>query len=283
MRVKIKEIHPKDAYYNDRDRILGKIIDAKTVPCPSNDGWFKTDEIFNVAGFGRCYFYKFKYEPVEEPVIHFKCVPPIYTSTYEYDFSKPEKKSWIQKIRGYDVLERQVQAFYDLSGKNKSLYEREARARKLAEYMRDRYKKVFLEAIHIIDKQKSLVVEKSRELALMEKVADLWQEKLIKKNEEIMEIGRRLKFSVEHNNVEIIVGNPTTVCKVSMPSKLGNNIDFYSVEICKPTDKYDYRIGAIKSLENLCKERRIKKEVRKVLFEKLFKKYPELKNEMPRM
>ena len=40
-------------------------------------------------------------------------------------------------------------------------------------------------------KWQSLVVEKSRELDLMTKVADIWQDKLIKSNERIAELEKQ--------------------------------------------------------------------------------------------
>ena len=76
----------------------------------------------------------------------------------------PKKLSWIQKIRGYDkdidVLERQVKAFSELAETNK----RNA------------------------DRLQSLLTEALRDRDLNARVADLWQEKLIKANERIAEL-----------------------------------------------------------------------------------------------
>ena len=96
----------------------------------------------------------------------------------------------------------------------------------------------------------SATIAKARELELMSKVADLWQQRLIDQNETI---GKRLKFSVGHNHIEIIIGNPVTACYFTEPDK-GDNVyvdRFLDVSICHKNDRFDWKRGAIEALENM--------------------------------
>lgn len=174
-------------------------------------------------------------------------------STYEYD--EPKKVSWLQKVRGYDDLQFRCQS---------------------AEAMRDHYKT-------ISELWQSTTIAKSRDLELMTKVADNWQKKLICVNKDYIDatkmIGRRLKFSVGHNHIEIIVGNPVTACyftEVDDGSK--EWVDrFLDVSICHKNDQFDWKRGAIESLENMIKNYLESAYGDRVeYFNALFTAYPEL-------
>ena len=40
MKIKITEMHPEDAYYNQKDRIIGKVFTTEfTQPSPGRKGW----------------------------------------------------------------------------------------------------------------------------------------------------------------------------------------------------------------------------------------------------
>jgi len=141
----------------------------------------------------------------------------------------PQKLTWIQKIRGYDDLQARCNS---------------------AEAMRDHYKES-------LDSWESVAISKARELELMEKVADNWQQRLIcvqKDYADVTEmIGRRLKFSVGHNHVEIIIGNPVTACWFTEFDK-GDDcyVDrFLDVSICHKNDQFDWKRGVVESLENM--------------------------------
>jgi hypothetical protein len=96
----------------------------------------------------------------------------------------------------------------------------------------------------------SATISKARELELMERVADNWQAKLIEQN---AIIGKRIKFSVGNNKVEIVIGNPVTVCYfVSPDSGLKDfNDEFMTVSICHKNDVFDWKRGAVEALENM--------------------------------
>jgi hypothetical protein len=64
--------------------------------------------------------------------------------------------------------------------------------------------------------------------------------------------GRRLKFSVGHNHIEIIVGNPVTACYFHSEAVDSDfDEDFLAVSILHKTDTYDWKRGVIESLENM--------------------------------
>jgi hypothetical protein len=144
---------------------------------------------------------------------------------------KPKKKSWIEKIRGYDDLQARCNS---------------------AEAMRDHYKTS-------LESWESLAITKTRELELMSKVADNWQNKLVDANKLIEDIhnentilGKRLKFSVGHNHIEIIVGNPVTACYFHSETVDSDfNEDFLAVSILHKNDTYDWKRGAIEALDNM--------------------------------
>jgi len=112
----------------------------------------------------------------------------------------PKKLSWLQKIRGYDSLKKAHEAEKQLNiSLLKQRVDLQARCQS-AESMRDHYKQVS---------------------ELHETVSKQWQQKAIEANldylncqsEKVNEkhydkTGRRLKFSVGHNHIEIVVGNP---------------------------------------------------------------------------
>ena len=179
----------------------------------------------------------------------------------------PKKLSWIQKIRGYDkdidLLNRQVDAFSELSRDNKKAYEiaceknNDLCARiQAVEAMRDHYKTIMTEAL--------------RDRDLHAKVADNWQAKLIDQNSII---GKRLKFSVGHNHVTIVVGNPVTYCQNLETDKerIG-----WSASMCSKKDVYNWKIGVIQSLDNLCEEKKYSQKLRRDLRKALAKKYPDI-------
>lgn len=121
----------------------------------------------------------------------------------------------------------------------------------------------------------TIAIEKSNELELMTKVADNWQAKLIEQNKTI---GRRLKYSVGHNHITIIVGCPITVVEnynEYLYGKDGTSTDTdYSV--CSKKDAYNWKTGAIQALENLCRDWEYGKDLRRDLMKGLAKKYPEV-------
>ena len=202
--------------------------------------------------------------------------PISYESATTFSVSNPsKKKSWLQKIRGYDDLQARVQS---------------------AEAMRDHYKTQ-------LESWKSLSISKARDLERMTKVADNCQAKLVEVNEkyteyvdeankrldkmeeacqllnEIMDeeekaIGRRLKFSVGTCNFTIVVGNPVTACYFIDTE---NEDEFLSVSICHKNDTYNWKRGVIESVENMAKNWLGTAYCdRTEMWTELFKKYPAL-------
>jgi hypothetical protein len=175
----------------------------------------------------------------------------------------PKKLTWIQKICRYDkdvdLLNRQVNAFSELAAINKK----------------------------VSDRVQLMLSEALRDRDLHAKVADKWQEKLIDANKlkdqyyqcaekvlyENATLGRRLKFSVGHNHIEIIVGNPMCIAK-NYIHKIGGAEA--SVSVCNPKDTYNWKTGVIQALENLCEDCGYSKESRRDLRKALAKKYPEV-------
>jgi ATP/maltotriose-dependent transcriptional regulator MalT len=88
------------------------------------------------------------------------------TSNYWYcDYeAKPEKVSWLQKLKKYDDLQARCDA---------------------AEAMRDHYKESY-------DSWMQVVLVKSRELKLMERVAEVWQDRLREANARIAELEKEI-------------------------------------------------------------------------------------------
>jgi len=124
--------------------------------------------------------------------------------------------------------------------------------------------------------------EALRNRDLNAKVADCWQQRLICVQKDMSDatemIGRRLKFSVGHNHIEIVVGNPVTYIQNYNPESLDENecdIDV-STSMCSTKDVYDWKIGVIKSLDNICDDWGYSKELRRDLRKALAKKYPEI-------
>jgi len=221
MKVKITELHP-NSIWNGTENVVNNVFELENKALfPSNDGWcFVTpkDERFG-GNHVWC-----KFVEVPEPsamselgtTIHLEKKRPIRVADSvklvgvavnkvaehtkeaikEYgelnktldSFNKavyPKKPTWIQKIRGYDDVVRQRNQFHSMSS---DLYSRCA----AAEAMRDHYGAVCKTQCEVIKDRtrdvnyyESIATEKSRELKLIEKVADCWQDKLIKANERI--------------------------------------------------------------------------------------------------
>ena len=163
------------------------------------------------------------------------------------------RKSWLQKIRDYDKLQSRCNS---------------------AEAMRDHYKTS-------LESWESLAISKARELELMSKVADNWQQRLICVQKDLMDatemIGKRLKFSVGHNRVEIIVGNPVTVCELYNQYLFGEEHNvMFAYSICSKKDTYNWKTGVIKSLDNFCDWNEFSQYSRRQFKKALAKKYPEV-------
>jgi len=206
MRIKVTELHPSCEWVmagyekkiiNTIFTVKGEIMQAGGMP----DGWSfavfekrEGDAILAIRGFKYIEVpeYSIKYPGgtmnQDGTVIrgHTHNVEPSAMSelggwleehgkTHPYDIGVPKKLSWFQKIRGYDDLFARMES---------------------AESMRDHYKTAMTEAL--------------RDRDLNAKVADKWRDKLIEVN---TTIGRRLTFSVGHNHVTIIVGNPICVAE----------------------------------------------------------------------
>jgi len=209
MRIKVTELHPSCEWVmagyekkiiNTIFTVKGEIMQAGGMP----DGWSfavfekrEGDAILAIRGFKYIEVpeYSIKYPGgtmnQDGTVIrgHTHNVEPSamselgFTSWLSDRFNHgcigllPEQKklSWFQKIRGYDDLQARCNS---------------------AESMRDHYKTAMTEAL--------------RDRDLNAKVADKWRDKLIEVN---TTMGRRLTFSVGHNHVTIIVGNPICVAE----------------------------------------------------------------------
>ena len=64
--------------------------------------------------------------------------------------------------------------------------------------------------------------------------------------------GKRLKFSVGHNHIEIIVGNPVTACYFHSEAVDSDfDEDFLAVSILHKNDTYDWKRGAVEALDNM--------------------------------
>jgi len=134
---------------------------------------------------------------------------------------KKKRKSWIEKIREKLAYELDIRTF-NLNARVQS-----------AEAMRDHYKTVFSETRNELVKQRSIINENNKIL------------------------GRRLKFSVGHNHIEIIVGNPVTACYFTerKPDKKPDDYEdaFLDIAVCHKNDTYDWKRGVVESLENMVK------------------------------
>ena len=207
--------------------------------------------------------FEFKYEPVPEYSIEYPGGTMNQDGTVqrmkakqESPFSsayQPRRKTWLQKIRDYDGLD----AAYDrvVSRHNKLMDRFIASEAMLSEALHDR--------------------------DLHATVADVWQQRLICVQKDLMDatemIGKRLKFSVNHQHILVIIGNPVTYCSVSYSCK-GKPIEVYpSLSVCNPKDEYNWKIGVIQAVENMCKYWIGDKDITKSIFDALFNKYPELK------
>jgi len=182
--------------------------------------------------------FEFKYEPVPEYSIEYPGGTMNQDGTVirmkakqESPFSsayQPRRKTWLQKIRDYDGLD----AAYDrvVSRHNKLMDRFIASEAMLSEALHDR--------------------------DLHATVADVWQQRLICVQKDLMDatemIGKRLKFSVGHNHVTIIVGNPVTACYF-VEKINGDEYDdnFFCVSICHKNDTFDWKRGVVESLENM--------------------------------
>jgi hypothetical protein len=277
MKVRITDIHPESQFYQERDNIIGKIFDSKDM-----------EESFQQPGWSLLLHYRgdismwCKYEPVEEPAMSELAKITVCSATNSTDCKitvKNKKLSWLQKIRGYDRLAHELKMEVDNSNWLKENRVKPLQARcQSAESMRDHYKQT---------------------AELHEAVAKQWQQKAVEANKraddvtndyvsfldelenELMEdqTGRRLKFSVGHNHIEIVVGNPVcTAQNYNQVELLLNGDDTATAfSCCNPKDTYNWKTGVIQALENLCHFWKYDKMLTQSLFEAMFKKYPELK------
>lgn len=243
MKIKITEIHPESIWTNFKDRVFGKVfeVDGKIEGYKHEKGWFIAH--FIPTQYSRVTFIGgFKYIEVPEDQ---SSMSELAGWIEENKPAKlPQKLTWLQKVRGYDYLKARCEA---------------------AESMRDHYK--------------SLMTEALRDRDLHAKVADNWQQRLICVQKDYADfqemIGRRLKFSVGHNHITIIVGNPVTYIQnfnITTEDKFGDTD--WSVSVCSPKDIYNWKIGVIKALDNLCEN--YSKDLRRDLRKAMAKKYPEV-------
>lgn len=261
MRVKITEIDEVSQYFGKKEIIgLTLEVDGEIKPCSfASQGFYRA----NFKNSDVDCIYGFKYIEVPEIRGHMHNVEPsIMSELGRFDtfadwlnarfnhgcvglLPQPKKKSCLQKIRGYDGLEKEKDGYmkqgFELAGK-------------LAEALRDR--------------------------DLHARTADNWMAKAKHANviaEQVLwdnaTIGRRLKFSVGHNHIEIVVGNPTTYIQ---NVNLENPADQWNISRCSHKDSYDWKIGVIKALDNLCDEVTYTKKLRRDLRKALAKKYPEV-------
>lgn len=183
---------------------------------------------------------------------------------------EPKKLTWLQKIRGYDKLADDLDLHKKIrASQGERIKDLRARCNS-AEGMRDHYKEERTS-------WESLAISKSRELELMTKVADNWQQRLICVQKDYADatypIGRRLKFSVGHNHITITIGNPVTLCEnfISNNGKLE-----WSISRCSRKDVYDWKQGVIYAVDNYCDEHKSAEKLRRDLRKALAKKYPEI-------
>lgn len=283
MRVKITEFSNRDSarkFHNIGEIGIGKIESW-------GDGWNKCDS-FTFDDGDVWPLFEFKYIEVPEPSAMSELAGwlnehpvKITTATASPDckitVKNGKKLSWLQKIRGYDDVVRQRNQFRSQAN---DLYSRCA----AAESMRDHYKQVFTEAMNSLAKQADVIKDRTRDvnhyMAIAEealqdrdfnaRTADIWQGRLANQN---TLLGKRLSFVVRKYHVEIIIGNPITLC-----SNYVNPGDYTDNEIsrCSSKDVYDWKKGVIQSLENLCDKAGYSKELRRDLRKALAKKYPEV-------
>jgi hypothetical protein len=198
-------------------------------------------------------------------------------STYEYDFTTPKKLSWLQKIRGYDSLAHELEVEIDNSN-----WLKENRI-KVLENQVEMFSELAATNKRNANRLDYALSEALRDRDLHAKVADGWQTKLIEANKENAELiklvdeycvlGRRLKFSVGHNHIMITIGNPITLCENFISDKC---ILEWSISRCSRKDAYDWKQGAIKSLDNYCDEHKHAEKLRRDLRKALAKKYTEV-------
>ena len=287
MKVRITEVHPASYEYANRKKYIGMVfeVDGKITALTLNKGWYTlaTKEIDKPV---TC-----KYIEVPEYSIEYPggTMNQDGTVTYKFKLDKPEvifhglpepekpkKKNVIQKIQDYDKLQRRYARI--LEG-NKDLTLRCNKAESmLSEALHDRDFHATVAdnwQAKLIEANKSHDEFKSKVMARMDEIESACEYLNNVMDEEEKTIGRRLKFSVGHNHVTIIVGNPVTACV------LFNEVDgkyFDAHAICNPKDTYNWKKGAIQSLTNLFDAWFVPSEIdRTEWFGKLFNKYPELK------
>jgi hypothetical protein len=196
----------------------------------------------------------------------------------------PKKLSWIQKIRGYDELAHDLEMEIDNSN-----WLKENRI-KVLENQVEMFSALATTNKRNATRFESALSEALRDRDLHARVADNWQAKAKHANdiaEQVLwdnaTIGRRLKFSVGHNHVEIIIGNPVTYIENFETTDIKSKISGWSISRCSKKDVYDWKTGVIKSLDNLCDEKKYTQKLRRDLRKALANKYPEIFNESNRV
>ena len=167
----------------------------------------------------------------------------------------------IRYDRDIDLLNRQVEAFSELAGTNKKLYD------SLWNELNNVMKEGFRLAVWISDTNKQLRVWKNvarqshREYKILQKM-------LTKQ----VRIPARLRFHYGAARVEVLTGKPITWCRWEE-----GQFTLTGISKCNPKDTYNWKTGVIVAIENTTRMYLLK-DARKELFESMFKKYPELRN-----
>ena len=170
--------------------------------------------------------------------------------------------NWIQKARDYDSLK--IECEYQQNMK---------------EYFMDLRQAWVDTAIY----RQRVITSKVRDLAIKSQLVDSLQFEVREKTATVKELagyldqydvlGRQLKFSNGKNHIEIIVGNPITLC-INYVNP-GDYTDS-AISRCSEKDTYDWKTGVIKSLDKLCESAGYSKKSQRDLHKALAKKYPEV-------
>jgi hypothetical protein len=297
MRVRITDIQESSSEYRRKDEIIGLV------------GKFEKDECeksFSEVGFicgrfypdGRndyIYSHGFKYETVEEYLKPcWKCGKKAirvgenglvyddnnknqvtnFVSCVQSCMPSPEKytvEEWQNHSRPWDAPEPSAMSeLAGCAGLDVSTYE--------YDFSKIPKKKSIIQKIRDYDRLELALSEALHDRDLHATVADVWQERLICVQKDYIDatemIGRRLKFSVGHNHIEIIVGNPVTLCSNYVNDSKYLDYTDNDISRCSEKDEYNWKTGAIQSLENLCEHSGYSKELHRDLRKALAKEYP---------
>jgi len=202
----------------------------------------------------------------------------------------PKKLTWLQKIRGYDELVRELEIKENNSKIDKFNYSNLQSRCQAAESMRDHWKSAYETASKLhqfyIDRTAARIKRIEWERGLSDKVADVWQQRLICVQKDYADatamIGRRLKWKSGNIEFVVIVGNPVTLLDASFPPLDNYDEDvfadmWFDFSVCKQGDTFNWKKGVMQALFNFFKKYVQDADIQSIIQRDLYAKYQELK------